>query len=927
MNLIKTIFATIISLLTIVTSSADDGCQLHFRNINGEISDATIRTFAEDSDGYMWLGSDNKIFRYDGINIISYPLPTSSPDKIVLVNDIIETTKDEIILATTSGLFSLHKNNSGISTISPLFQEKIFSATGLVKLSDGSILISSNSGLWLYKSKGGGISKITIEGNPLSDTDAHAAIANYGQNALVMTSKGQIFKLNSQRKLSPVKFNCDKKLIPNKIIEVYGNIYIATEKNGLWKVDLKTSKVEHISDVQSNVVTSMATSGLSKLYVGTDGMGIYVLDAKTGSLLYRISSKNAAVENIQSNQIYALTTDTHGNLWVGHYQRGADYSLSTDGSFSLLSFNNNGESGIRTIDILPQKRIIVGTRDGIQILPFEANEVLTTIKRPSLRSNLVISTCILENILYIGTYGGGLSAYDLISEEFISSPDILPKNTNSSHIFSIYEDKNTHSLWFGTSDGLFKHDKDGLTLYTSENSPLPKGNVYLVYFDSSHKGWIATEEGLALYEPENQRIRIDCFPKDFIAKAKVRQIYEGSDQTLYFVLDNGGFFISDLSMTEFSRPEIFSKRNIGVKAVIEDDYNYIWLTTNQGLFRWNRIKSLFSFGGDNRCAATPFLQCIPAKTGNRLLFGNTAGLFTVNTEINNENLLISHLMPTSVECDGNISFDNIIKDKGSKNEYTVKLNKNYDLITVKFSPLSYSLPDSKKYEYSLDGSEWIPLPQDYSITAHHLTTGTTKFIVRITDAPESEVVVKISKPSLNLWVIALISLVVICLAIYVIKSYRNRRQTESDDNETETEAIASSENGVQSKPKTKYATIGMSKKECYKLTTEINRILEKDKPYVNPDLKIGDLATMADISSHKLSYLLSQHLKVGFYDYINGFRIKEFKRLVDNGDYKNLTLTAMSEKAGFSSRSSFFRCFKKLEGITPGEYLKNKGIE
>ena len=103
---------------------------------------------------------------------------------------------------------------------------------------------------------------------------------------------------------------------------------------------------------------------------------------------------------------------------------------------------------------------------------------------------------------------------------------------------------------------------------------------------------------------------------------------------------------------------------------------------------------------------------------------------------------------------------------------------------------------------------------------------------------------------------------------------------------------------------------------------KIEKILEKEKPYTNPDLKIADLAKMADISSHKLSYVLSQHHNVGFYDLINQYRIAEFKRIVESGADQTLTLTAMSERAGFSSRSSFFRCFKKLEGITPGEYLK-----
>jgi YesN/AraC family two-component response regulator len=64
-------------------------------------------------------------------------------------------------------------------------------------------------------------------------------------------------------------------------------------------------------------------------------------------------------------------------------------------------------------------------------------------------------------------------------------------------------------------------------------------------------------------------------------------------------------------------------------------------------------------------------------------------------------------------------------------------------------------------------------------------------------------------------------------------------------------------------------------------------------------------------------------MNVSFYDYVNRFRVDEFKRVVAEQGVNSLTLSALAEQAGFSSRASFFRYFKEIEGISPGEYIKN----
>ncbi len=116
----------------------------------------------------------------------------------------------------------------------------------------------------------------------------------------------------------------------------------------------------------------------------------------------------------------------------------------------------------------------------------------------------------------------------------------------------------------------------------------------------------------------------------------------------------------------------------------------------------------------------------------------------------------------------------------------------------------------------------------------------------------------------------------------------------------------------------------MNDEECRRLLKYLDKIMLSKKPYTDPGLKIGDLARLADVSGHELSFLFNQYLKKSYYDYVNEYRVAEFKRIVDNSDPSRYTLTALSQMCGFSSRATFFRHFKNVTGITPAEYLRGK---
>ena len=103
---------------------------------------------------------------------------------------------------------------------------------------------------------------------------------------------------------------------------------------------------------------------------------------------------------------------------------------------------------------------------------------------------------------------------------------------------------------------------------------------------------------------------------------------------------------------------------------------------------------------------------------------------------------------------------------------------------------------------------------------------------------------------------------------------------------------------------------------------KLNNVIENRKLYFNPELNIENLAKELDLKPTTISQLVNQNTDYNFNDYINSFRVEDVKKMLERPDYINYTIVAIGLEAGFNSKASFYRAFKKFEGMTPTEYLK-----
>ena len=105
------------------------------------------------------------------------------------------------------------------------------------------------------------------------------------------------------------------------------------------------------------------------------------------------------------------------------------------------------------------------------------------------------------------------------------------------------------------------------------------------------------------------------------------------------------------------------------------------------------------------------------------------------------------------------------------------------------------------------------------------------------------------------------------------------------------------------------------------LKEKIEAYVLKHKPYTNPQLSLNELATKLKMPPHTLSRVINDGFGKNFFDFINTYRIEEFKRRADDPHYKHFTLLGIAHEIGFNSKSAFNRSFKKITNQTPREYF------
>ena len=114
----------------------------------------------------------------------------------------------------------------------------------------------------------------------------------------------------------------------------------------------------------------------------------------------------------------------------------------------------------------------------------------------------------------------------------------------------------------------------------------------------------------------------------------------------------------------------------------------------------------------------------------------------------------------------------------------------------------------------------------------------------------------------------------------------------------------------------------LTEEEVTEYLGTLNQCMAERNPFKDQELSLRSLADQIHLHPNKLSWLLNQSLGKNFNDYVNGYRLEAFKKMALDSENKHLTLLGLAYDAGFKSKSTFNDYFRKHEGLTPKEWVR-----
>jgi len=122
----------------------------------------------------------------------------------------------------------------------------------------------------------------------------------------------------------------------------------------------------------------------------------------------------------------------------------------------------------------------------------------------------------------------------------------------------------------------------------------------------------------------------------------------------------------------------------------------------------------------------------------------------------------------------------------------------------------------------------------------------------------------------------------------------------------------------------KYSKTGLDAEASKLLARRLELHMETEKPYLDCTLTLTDLGSRLRITKHQISQVINSEFEVNFYEFVNNYRIEEFKKQSLHPSNEHLSIVGIAFEAGFNSKATFNQVFKKKEGMTPSEFVKQQ---
>jgi signal transduction histidine kinase/ligand-binding sensor domain-containing protein len=739
---------------------------------NGLLSNR-IASICRDYKGFVWIGSQGGLNRFDGYKLTSY-INDSNNNKSISSNDInyiLEDNNKDLWVGTSIGLnlYNSDQDNFEVFLNNPKDSNSI--NNNYIKC----IYKDTKNNLWITTGVNGGIEKWIPEKRSfkhyrITNTpddrmyNSYSSICEDKQGKLWIVSNGRgIVEFNPKTGKFVLHddpnidfgFNLTKRIY----IDSYNTAWISTEGNGLFSYNIKTGKFKHIpvnengSGTNGLLIREVIQVDNNHLFITVDQGGINILNIVTGKYEYcKFSDKKTS--GLNNDGIWTIYKDIEGIIWVGTSAGGVNYYNPKKERFKLYRHSSDPNSvaydAILCFYEDEYGKIWIGTDGGGLSIFDPVNKTFTNYKNNpadpnSLSSNVVISIDEdKDKNVWLGTWSGGLNKYDRKTNKFhryfYSSTDT--STISSNNIWSLIVDAQ-NNLWISNFDlGIdvynkktgfvrrFKYDVNN----TSSNNFFRCNNFYR----GRSKIWIARDNTLSYIDTVDNSI------KNFtsIHDALIRSLYEdkngniwvGTNKNGVLVYDSKGIVIKTLNTSN-------GLANNTMCVILEDNEGNLWFSTNNGLSKYNIKKQTFrNYTQNDGLQSNHFKEWafLQSKTGE-IYLGGYKGFNSFYPDSLYDNTYIPYVYISEFQIFNKTVYPGepgspLTKSISQTSE--IVLSYKMSVFSFVFSAIGYTFPENSQYAYKMEGFDKDWNKTDASrryVTYTNLDPGKYTFKVKATN--------------------------------------------------------------------------------------------------------------------------------------------------------------------------------------------------
>ncbi|MBL6445633.1 GAF domain-containing protein [Fulvivirga sp. 29W222] len=722
--------------------------------INNGLSQNTIMSITQDEQGFLWVGTQDGLNKFDGYEFKAYTNNIKNPNTLIhnYTSDVLYYGQNKLLVSTIVGFDLIDITNDNFTHFRAGLGPNDLSANDINCLfvdSYGAIWVGTTNGLDRIDSLGGVVEHFKSGSSGLSNNVITTIFEDAENNLWIGTKRGLNKFLRKNNKFqSYYHSDAPKSLSHNHVTAIYEDdqkrLWVGTQ-NGLNRCHDKPGEFERFeSDFRGNKIsdsriTAIFQDSKNNIWVGTrDGLN-RLTETEGRLLLTKFRRDEGDLASLSNNWITTIYEDQSNVLWFGTYFGGLNKFDLYASKFKTLEYKENDPKSlssniIRAITKDSEGYVWVGADPGLNKINRETGEVTRFFSDPddtnSMHGNVVRSLCYSsDDMLWIGTSDGGLSQYNPKTgrfKRFTYDPD-NPYSFKSNDVRLIFEDSDG-TMWIGSNEeGLFRYEKETgrFINYRPDSSNDNTISSIMVNYamDEDEDGnlWIGTWNGLNVYNKSTKQWKTyyyDLNNPESLSDNYVKSVLVDHNNTVWVATAGRG--LNKLIDRENGIFEHYTVNeglpNDHTYGILADDEDNIWISTNKGLSRLNPITGMFrNYDRNDGLQGDEFNTGAFYKAPDgELFFGGINGLNCFRPEEIFDNETLPRVVITEIRL-----FNKVVKLRDTSNglylnkhiqfKDSVKLAYDQNSVAFEFAALHFSNPSKNQYAFILEGfdKEWI----------------------------------------------------------------------------------------------------------------------------------------------------------------------------------------------------------------------------